>query len=104
MKAKTVSLELDARLAHSLAEAIRAYALAAYPRGGSDCAQVAREALLDTADTCAAHAAGPLVLRKRIMPQLRAAVRWCLSQDGPPNVELPPAVESILAANSKNTR
>jgi hypothetical protein len=38
---------------------------AGYPPGGSECAQVARETLLDTANECAAHSGGVLALNKR---------------------------------------
>ena len=102
MKSKTVAVDCDPRLAQGLAAAVRAYVDAAYPAGGSECAQVARAALLDAARDCAAHAGGPLVLRRRMMPQLRAAVHWCLSQDDAAGVELPPGLESVLTPNSKS--
>ena len=45
--------------AAALAEALRSYADAAYPAGGSECAQVARETLRDSAGLIARDAAGP---------------------------------------------
>lgn len=104
MRQKTVSLDCDAHLANSLALAVRAYAEAAYPSGGSECAQVARAALVDVAALCEAHSGGHLVLRRRLMPQVRAAVRWCLSQDGPAHVEFAPGLESVLEIDAKSTR
>lgn len=73
---KTVTLECDAETAAALGEAIAAFAQAAYPPGGSECAQVARETLLDTARACFAHRGGPLALRRRQLGQLRSAVDW----------------------------
>jgi hypothetical protein len=68
-----------------LAQAIQAYAHAAFPPGGSECAQVSREALLDTARLCEQHAGGKLALNKRQLPQLRAAVSWYFSEVDPGN-------------------
>jgi len=102
MRAKTVTLDCDPLLARQLAAAVQAYAHAAYPPGGSECGQVAREALLDTAARCQAHRGGALVLRRRMLPQLRAAVRWCVSQDGPPDIQFPPGLESILTTDRQN--
>jgi len=103
MRAKTVTLDCDPPLARGLAAAVRAYAHAAYPHGGSACGQVAREALLDTAARCETHGGGALVLRRRMLPQLRAAVRWCLSHDGPPGIDLPPGLVSLLAVDRQGT-
>lgn len=95
-RGKTRAVACDADTAAGLAAAIRAYTDAAYPRGGSDCAQVARAALLDVADQCAAHPGGALPLRRRVLPQLRAAVRWYLSADGPSDPGRRPALEKVL--------
>ena len=71
----------ETETANHLGEAIRAYARAAFPPGGSECAQVSHEALMDIASLCIAHPGGELMLRKRQMPQIRAAVRWYFSED-----------------------
>ncbi len=76
MRAKTLSIDCDPATAQALGEAIRNFAHAAYPVGGSECSQVAREALLDTAAACSAHPGGELVLRRRQLSQLRSAVTW----------------------------
>ena len=102
MRSKTVQLPCDAGMAHSLGRAIRSYAHAAYPPGGSECAQVAREALLDVARQCDAHRGGGLTLRKRMLPQLRAAVRWWLSTTGASDVESRPELKTLLMTNNKS--
>jgi hypothetical protein len=80
MRRRVVEVELPAPLAATLAEAVSAYAHAAFPDGGSECAQVSRQALLDTARSCATHSGGTLTLRKRQMPQVRAAVEWYFAE------------------------
>ena len=103
MKNRTLTVSCDAETARNLGQAIRAYAHAAYPDGGSECAQVARQTLLETSALCESHADGPLVLRRRQLPLLRAAVRWFFSTAGPGSVEFRPGLEAILATNNKST-
>jgi hypothetical protein len=83
VKSKTHEFDCDARLATALARAISAYAHAAFPEGGSECAQVSREALLDTARLCQAHASGRLAVRRRQLAQLRSAVNWYFTEIAP---------------------
>ena len=97
MKQKTVALDCDHTTAQHIAEAIRAYAHSAFPPGGSDCAQVSREALLDSASICASHESGTLVLRKRQMPQIRAAVNWYFGEEGPGESGKGIALTALLA-------
>ncbi len=104
MREKTVRLSCSRELASGLATALRAFAQAAYPLGGSECSQAARAALLDTAAQCEAHMDGPLVLRRRLMPQLRTAVRWSLSPDGPQGVEWPPGLGTLLEPDTRTIR
>lgn len=103
MKSRTLNIDCEATMAHRLAEAIHAYAHAAYPSGGSECAQVARQALLDSATACASHTGGSLTLRRRQVPMLRAAVRWWLSEDGPGEMEPRPGLESLLIHSERDT-
>jgi len=49
MPPATITLHCDVAVKDMLCRAIREYALAAYPIGGSDCAQVARYTLLELA-------------------------------------------------------
>lgn len=71
-----VDLACSPTLAEALGRAVAAYAYAAFPPGGSECAQVSRAALLDTARGCMEHGGGALRVRRRQLAQLRAAVRW----------------------------
>ncbi|MCB1773608.1 MAG: hypothetical protein KDI88_08325 [Gammaproteobacteria bacterium] len=76
-------VECGADLASQLGHIVAAYAEAAYPPGGSECGQVAREALLDTSRLCLAHDGGELALPKRQLAMLRAAVDWAGEQANP---------------------
>ncbi|MCB1923435.1 MAG: hypothetical protein KDJ27_06735 [Gammaproteobacteria bacterium] len=95
-KPRIIDIPCEPRQAVAVAAALRAYVDAAYPRGGSECAQVAREALLDTAGRIAAHAGGALPLRRRMLPQLRAALTWTLSEQGPAALEWQTDLEAVL--------
>lgn len=61
-----------------LVRAIQSYALAAYPPGGSECAQVARETLMNTATLIETGCLeGKFVeISSRQRPLLKAAVNW----------------------------
>lgn len=83
VKPRTVAIDCDAATTTRLADAVRAYANAAHPPGGSDCSHVARETLLDTARYCEQTAGAPLQLRRRQISLLRAAVDWYFAQTGP---------------------
>lgn len=50
MAAKKITLRCDVPVRDIVCSAIRDYARAAYPEGGSECAQVARYTLLELAD------------------------------------------------------
>ena len=102
MQQRVVDVSCDAASARELARALRAYAHAAYPPGGSECAQVARNTLLETAATCERHTAGTLQLRKRQLPMLRAAVRWWLSESDGVGVESPRGLEQLLTIPNKS--
>ena len=80
MKRRDVSVDCDPASARHLALVIREFAHAAYPPGGSECAQAACQALLEIADRCDAHGGGELSLRKRHLAQLRSAVAWYFSE------------------------
>ena len=80
VRQRIVEIELAPGLSTALAEAVSTYAHAAFPDGASECAQVSREALLDTARQCRAHTGGSLSLRRRQLPQLRAATEWYFSE------------------------
>jgi hypothetical protein len=98
MRQRTLTIDIDAALADALARAIAAYARAAFPDGGSACAQVSREALLDTAHGCELHQGGELVLRRRQHAQLRAALRWYFAEHPQ---EAPETVSALTQALSR---
>jgi len=85
MPGKTFTLDCPPDQASLLAEVLGVYAQAAYPTGGSECAQVARETLLESARTIAAAVAGgrPAELRRRQRSHFKAAVSWYFSEEGP---------------------
>lgn len=74
MKRRTFAIQAGPRGRAVLARAIRSFAEAAYPPGGSDCAQVARETLFNTAATIASDSAPEVSTRQRVI--LRQAVQW----------------------------
>ena len=62
-----------------LCTAIRDYAYAAYPEGGSECAQVARYTLLELAtqiETGIDHDAASVHISRRPRAMVRAAIAW----------------------------
>lgn len=96
MKDKIREVACNPEQARALARVIRAYADAAFPTGGSECAQVSRATLLDTAARCEQHAGGALGLRRRQLPVLRGAVRWALSEEGPAGINAPADIERLF--------
>ena len=83
-QAKRIRLDCDPRSAKAFAEAIRRYAHAAYPPGGSECSQVAFETLQDTARDIVQHgvdqATAVIEVPRRQRAMLRAALEWYLEQ------------------------
>lgn len=89
MKNKTFTLSCDADSAQYLAEALSVYAHAAYPPGGSDCAQVSHQALLESAREILSNAANQgAELRRRQRTLMKAAVKWYFSEEGPGEASL----------------
>ena len=78
-----------------MAEALRGYADAAYPPGGSECAQVARETLRDSADVIARDASSHegARMRRRQRTLIRTAMAWHHEQHG---VGTPAQAEDLL--------
>lgn len=75
MKTRTFDIPAGPRGRAVLADAIRTFAHAAYPPGGSDCAQVARETLFTTAANIETSD-GPAQASRRHRVLLRQAVQW----------------------------
>ena len=85
MKSKTFTLRCNDDQAAALATALQAYANAAYPPGGSECTQVARETLQETSRLIGRDAGGALgaQIRRRQRSIVKAAVSWYFSAEGP---------------------
>ena len=85
MRSRTFTLKLTQEEAAQLAAALSGYATAAFPPGGSECAQVSRETLLESAREIAAQGASAAGahLRRRQRTLLKAAVQWYFSEEGP---------------------
>ncbi len=79
MAAGKLTLACDGVIGAILCTAIREYAHAAYPPGGSDCAQVARYTLLELANQIeagSAGAAGVVEISRRPRAMIRAALQY----------------------------
>jgi hypothetical protein len=97
MADKTFAIAVSQSQARKIAEAIEVYAHAAYPIGGSDCAQVSREALLDSAIAFASlETDGIVQVRKRQRGPLKAAVDWYFSLEGPGDHTLGPELSDLF--------
>ena len=79
MASRTLVLHCDNSIRDILSRAIREYAHAAYPEGGSECAQVARYTLLNVADdidTAIESNAGELQVSRRLRTNMKAALEY----------------------------
>lgn len=83
MKTKKIQpLKLDADTAGLIAASILAYANAAYPPGGSECAQATHQSLKDLAIKFSRPSEQGILLKKRQLPLIKAAIRWFYSEEG----------------------
>jgi hypothetical protein len=84
MAGKTFQLRCTSEQAEELASALETFALAAYPPGGSECAQVASETLRDSARLIRENAtdAAGAELRRRQRALLKSGITWYFSLDG----------------------
>ena len=76
---KQLTLRCSQSMAELLADILRQYANAAYPKGGSECAQSARQSLLTSADELMGNWDSDLQttqLSKRLRVMAKAAVRY----------------------------
>jgi hypothetical protein len=79
MASRILTLRCDVAISDLLCRAIREYAHAAYPEGGSDCAQVVRYTLLEAAsaiDTAITTDHGEAVISRRLRTTLKAAIDY----------------------------
>jgi hypothetical protein len=80
---KVKSLSLDEATAVAIATAVFVYADAAYPPGGSECAQASNQSLKQLANAIHNSSRIPFSFKKRQRPMLKAAIRWFYSADNP---------------------
>ena len=79
MPPATITLKCDLAVKEILCRAIREYAYAAYPEGGSDCAQVARYTLLELAqqiDAGITAAQRQVEISRRPRVMVKAAIEY----------------------------
>ena len=91
MKVKNMQpLQLDAETAGQIASAVFIYADAAYPPGGSECAQATNQTLKDLAGRISRSAEQAFILKKRQLPLIKAAIRWYYSEHVQPESSVDP--------------
>jgi hypothetical protein len=79
MAARKITLHCDVAVSDIVCAAIREYACAAYPEGGSDCAQVARYTLLELAasiDAGISEHSQSVEISKRPRAMIKAAFEY----------------------------
>ena len=88
MAARKIILHCDVPVRDILCAALRGYAHAAFPAGGSDCAQVARYTLLELADQVEAgisRTCHSVAISRRPRAMLKAAIEYYFdTRDAPP--------------------
>jgi hypothetical protein len=82
VRRKTFEIPAGPHARRLLAELLRRFTAAAYPPGGSDCAQVARETLFTTVERIEQYDA-PAVISTRQRPLLKQAVQWYFAEISP---------------------
>ena len=91
MKVKNLRpLKLDGETAGQIAKAVYIYADAAYPPGGSECAQATNQALKELAGRISRSTDQAFILKKRQLPLIKAAIRWYYSEDVQPEPGVDP--------------
>ena len=63
-----------------LAEVLSTYAHAAFPIGGSECAQATRESLLDMANRMGNCIENTFAINARQRPMLKSAINWYFTE------------------------
>lgn len=85
MKHKMLTIECQDNLREDLVTAITHYAYAAYPPGGSECAQASREALETLAQSIKPQTADPVEtspfqIKTRQRSTIKAAINWYFTE------------------------
>ena len=94
MKTKRQPLKLEAEAARQIATSVLAYADAAYPPGGSECAQATHQTLKELAVKISRSHDSAINLKKRQLPLIKAAIRWYYSEEAQPQSGIDP--ESLI--------
>lgn len=107
MAARKITLHCDVPVRDVLCTAIRSYAHAAYPEGGSECAQVARYTLLELTDQVEAAISGDcrsVEISKRPRAMLKAAIEYHFdcqdAERGPASVHQRELFQGLLREQS----
>lgn len=89
MSARQLKLQLDNNQRRVLTNAIQVYCDAAYPPGGSECAQAAREALLNILPQLQNLSPGDetVTISRRMRSHLKAAVNYYCEQQHLPELQ-----------------
>ena len=80
MKKRMLSFSCIDNACENLATVIKYYAHAAFPVGGSECAQATRESLLDMAQRLDMTVEQSFALNRRQVPMLKSAITWYFSE------------------------
>lgn len=84
---KIKTIQLSSESAQAIAIALKVYADAAYPPGGSECAQASNQTLKDLAIKIYNSPTDPFNIKSRQKPMIKAAVRWYYGEDNPLQIE-----------------
>ena len=82
---KKISISAPAEYQLLLCTALSLYADAAYPQGGSECAQVARNALMDAVTELEkgfAATGSTAQVSRRLRAHIKSAIHWYCEQEG----------------------
>tara|TARA_Y100001935_G_scaffold253937_1_gene261543 strand:+ start:1309 stop:1572 length:264 start_codon:yes stop_codon:yes gene_type:complete len=72
-----------------MSKALTIYAHSAFPKGGSECSQVVRESLLDSANLLSDNLENEFIftISKRHKELVKAGLKWYFGNDGPGNLD-----------------
>jgi hypothetical protein len=80
MKKRTLTFSCTDNSCQYLATIIKHYAHAAFPVGGSECAQATRESLVDMAYGLDSTMEISVAINRRQVPMLKSAIKWYFSE------------------------
>jgi len=80
MKKRTLAFSCSDKSCQYLATIIKHYAYAAFPIGGSECAQATRESLVDMASRLDSTLETKIAINRRQVPMLKSAIKWYFAE------------------------